>query len=103
MALWKSEGQTPRLAFQTEARGAPTTLAHELGQYLGLEHIEDETIDRECAAELLNPCDEVSVNLMTSYASRTARLSVRQISREREMAYRYLTEWGISSSGCAGW
>ncbi len=77
----------------------PTALAHEIGHFLGLQH-PDESFFSECGAELLEPSDRVSENLMASFGPLTAKLSERQIRRAREMACRYLAEWGMISSAC---
>ena len=82
-----------------QARSNPSALAHELGHYLGLSHV-DEPYSAECGSSLLDPSDAVSSNLMNSFGSRSAKLSTGQIARAREMACRYLLEWGISNSNC---
>ncbi len=73
-------------------------LAHELGHYLGLDHVQP--YNSECGAQLLDESDIDTENLMMPISSVSAKLSHGQISRARDMTCRYLSEWGLSSSGC---
>ncbi len=81
------------------AEEAPVTLAHELGHYLGLEHV-DQTYYPECARELLDPSDDIFRNLMHSRSARTTELTTRQRTRGREMACLYLRTWEMPSPAC---
>jgi hypothetical protein len=81
------------------AEEAPVTLAHELGHYLGLEHV-DQTFYPECASGLLDPSDDIFKNLMHSQSARTTGLTARQRTRAREMACSYLRAWGMTSPAC---
>jgi hypothetical protein len=84
-----------------EAAGNLLTLAHELGHFLGLDHVEGLFSDTDCGRRILDPGEAPSLNLMfRSSATDKTHLSAGQITAARRVACAYIRFWELPSVAC---